>query len=69
MSAMDVLMYRSEGDPRSRTAMVGLYLLDKGPKWPKFLAHMDQASRRFPRLRERVVEALRSSRSLVRRPR
>ena len=57
MSALDVLMYRSEGDPRSRTAMVGLYLLDKGPKWPQFLAHMDQASRRFPRLRERVVEA------------
>ena len=57
MSAIDVLMYRSEGDPRSRTAMVGLYLLDKRPRWPDFLAHMDQASRRFPRLRERVVEA------------
>ena len=37
--------------------MVGLYLLDKRPTWPKFRAHMDQASRRFPRLRERVVEA------------
>ncbi len=54
---MDVLMYRSEGDPRSRTAMVGVYLLDKRPRWSQFRAHMDQASRRFPRLRERVVEA------------
>jgi len=57
MSGFDVLMYRGEAKPRTRTAMVGLYLFDRAPAWDGFLAHMDQASRRFPGLRERVVEA------------
>jgi diacylglycerol O-acyltransferase len=57
MSGFDVLMYRGEADPRTRTAMVGVYLLNRAPGWDGFVAHMDHASRRFPRLRERVVEA------------
>ena len=57
MSPLDVLMYRGEGDPRTRTAMVGVYLLDRPPPWDSFVDHLDQASRCFPRLRERVVEA------------
>jgi diacylglycerol O-acyltransferase / wax synthase len=57
MSAVDVLMFRSEGHPRTRTAMLGLYVLDRAPPRDDFLAHIDQASRLFPRLRERVVEA------------
>ena len=57
MTGFDVLMYRGEANPRTRTAMVGLYLLDRAPGWDGFVAHMDQASRRFPQLRERVVEA------------
>jgi WS/DGAT/MGAT family acyltransferase len=58
VSALDVLMYRGEGDPRTRTAMVGLYLLDRPPRWGDFVAHMDHASRCFPRLREHIVEAV-----------
>ena len=57
MSPLDVLMYRGEGDPRTRTSMIGLYLLDRTPRWDDVVKHLDQASRRFPRLRERVVEA------------
>ena len=57
MSPLDVLMYRGESDPSTRTSMIGLYLFDRTPRWDDVVNHLDQASRRFPRLRERVVEA------------
>jgi diacylglycerol O-acyltransferase len=57
MSPLDVLMFRCEGNPRTRTAMVGVYLLDRAPRWDELVVHLDHASRRVPRLRARVVEA------------
>ena len=37
VSPLDVLMYRGENDPRTRTAMVGVYLLDRAPSWSDFV--------------------------------
>jgi hypothetical protein len=48
MSGFDVLMYRGESNPRSRTAMVGVYLLERAPGWDGFVAHMDQRAAAFP---------------------
>jgi diacylglycerol O-acyltransferase / wax synthase len=56
MSAWEALMWRSEADPRTRSTGILLELLDGEPEWDRFLRAHDRATRRIPRLRERVVE-------------
>jgi diacylglycerol O-acyltransferase / wax synthase len=56
-SPLDVLMFRGERYPRTRSAMVAVYLLDRVPEWGRLFAHFENVSRVYPGLRERIVEA------------
>jgi len=56
MSAWESLMWRSDGDPRTRSAGLLLELLDSAPDWERLLRAHDRATQVIPRLRERVVE-------------
>ncbi|MEB4209661.1 wax ester/triacylglycerol synthase family O-acyltransferase [Mycobacterium sp. 94-17] len=51
----DYLMFRGEGNPRTRSAGMGVNLLDTTPDWDAFRAHLAETSRRVPRLRQKVV--------------
>jgi WS/DGAT/MGAT family acyltransferase len=56
MNALEVLMWRAEADPRLRSTICALEILDRAPEWDRFLAAHDWASRMVPRFRKRVVE-------------
>ncbi|MTD45971.1 wax ester/triacylglycerol synthase family O-acyltransferase [Conexibacter sp. W3-3-2] len=56
MNALEALMWRAEGDPRLRSTIVSLELLDTTPDWDRFVAACDWATRLVPRFRQRVVE-------------
>lgn len=56
MNAIEALMWRAEGDPRLRSTITSLELLDCTPDWERFLAAHDWATRLVPRFRQRVVE-------------
>src|SRR5437879_1284908 len=58
MNASEALMWRAEGDLRTRSSGLLLELLDSAPDWDRFLAAHDRATRAIPRLRDRVVEPL-----------
>jgi diacylglycerol O-acyltransferase / wax synthase len=56
LSAWEALMWRAEGDYRTRSAGVVVELLDTEPDWDRLIAAHDRLTRRIPRLRERVVQ-------------
>ncbi len=56
MEPFDALMYRSEGDPRARSDMMAVFVLDRAPEFDLLLDVLDRASRLIPALRQRVVE-------------
>jgi diacylglycerol O-acyltransferase len=56
MNGLEALMWRAEGDPRLRSTITSLELLDSTPDWERFLAAHDWATRLVPRFRQRVVE-------------
>lgn len=58
LSAWEALMWRAEGDHRTRSAGVVIELLDHEPNWERLVAAHERFTRRIPRLRERVVEPL-----------
>jgi WS/DGAT/MGAT family acyltransferase len=58
MSAWEALMWRAEGDLRTRSSGVLLELLESEPDWDRFRSAHERASRGIPRLRDRVVEPL-----------
>ncbi|HTF45819.1 MAG TPA: wax ester/triacylglycerol synthase domain-containing protein [Pseudonocardia sp.] len=58
MSPAEALMWRAEGDLRTRSSGALVELLDTAPDWDRFLAAHERATRAIPRLRERVVEPL-----------
>src|ERR1700741_3052728 len=55
MEAVDYLMFRGEHDPRSRTAMLSVALLDVTPDFGRVRAAFERASRSVLRLRQHVV--------------
>lgn len=55
LSAVDALMHRAEANPRGRSGMIGLDILDVTPDWERFRAVAEAASRSVPRLRQKVV--------------
>jgi WS/DGAT/MGAT family acyltransferase len=55
MSPVDYLMFRGEHEPRSRTAMLSISLLDTVPDLDRLRAVYDRASRVVLRLRQHVV--------------
>ncbi|HEY0574021.1 MAG TPA: wax ester/triacylglycerol synthase family O-acyltransferase [Pseudonocardia sp.] len=58
MSPAEALMWRAEGDLRTRSSGALVELLDTAPDWDRFLAAHDRATHAIPRLRDRVVEPL-----------
>lgn len=56
MSDFETLMWRVESDPRLRSTVLGLYLLDQAPEWERLVAAHEWASRIIPRFRQRVVD-------------
>ncbi|HEY9417107.1 MAG TPA: wax ester/triacylglycerol synthase domain-containing protein [Pseudonocardia sp.] len=58
MSAWEAMMWRAEGDLRTRSSGVLLEILDSEPEWQRFRSAHEQASRAIPRLRDKVVEPL-----------
>ena len=55
LGPLDVLLYRSEANPRTGSAVIGVELLESTPEWGRFCNQFDQASRRVLRLRQKVV--------------
>src|ERR1700730_3950480 len=58
MNALEALMWRAEEDPRLRSTICGLEELDSAPAWDRFVAAHEWATRRGPRVRQRVIEPL-----------
>jgi diacylglycerol O-acyltransferase / wax synthase len=54
MDPLDALMFRSDGDPGSRSTMLGMYVLDERPDWDRVVETFERTSRLVPRLRQRV---------------
>jgi diacylglycerol O-acyltransferase / wax synthase len=51
----DVLLHRGEANPRFRSGLIGVEILDTTPNWDRYLNRFDDASRRVARLRQKVV--------------
>ena len=58
MSSFEAMMWRAESDPRMRSPVMALEILDTTPEWGRLVAAHDWASRMVPRFRERVRDAL-----------
>ena len=55
LGALDQLLHRGEANPRTRSGIVALEVLDTAPDWARYRTNFDYASRRIPRLRQKVV--------------
>jgi len=55
LSAVDYLLHRGEANPRTRSGILSLEILDTTPDWSRFRATFEAASRKALRLREKVV--------------
>jgi diacylglycerol O-acyltransferase / wax synthase len=55
LGAVDYLLHRGEANPRTRSGIMALELLDLTPDWDRFRTRFENASRRVLRLRQKVV--------------
>ena len=58
MRNTDAFTWARESDPRLRSTVVSVVLLDKPPDWQKLRDRFDLLSRRLPTFRQRVVPSL-----------
>lgn len=58
LSAFDLLMHRGEANPRTRSGILSVEILETTPPWNRFVDTFDIASRRALRLRQKVVVPL-----------
>ena len=56
MNGIEALMWRAESDPKMRSTICSLALLDRMPDWNRFVEACDWGSRMAPRFRQKVVE-------------
>ncbi|MHB8693695.1 MAG: wax ester/triacylglycerol synthase domain-containing protein [Solirubrobacteraceae bacterium] len=56
MKSLEAVMWRAEHDPRMRSTMVAVELLDSTPDWDRFVSAHEWASRMVPRFRQKVLE-------------
>jgi WS/DGAT/MGAT family acyltransferase len=56
MSPFETLMWRAESDPRLRSPMTLVDLLDRAPDWRRLVAAHEWGTRLVPRARQRVVD-------------
>lgn len=55
LSAFDQILHRGEANPRTRSGIMTIEILDTTPDWERFRNRFDMASRRVLRLRQKVV--------------
>ena len=55
MGAVDHLMHRGEANPRTRSGVMLVEILDRTPDWTRLLDTYERASRVVPRLRQKAV--------------
>ncbi|OBJ49040.1 wax ester/triacylglycerol synthase family O-acyltransferase [Mycobacterium sp. 1423905.2] len=55
LGPVDYLMHRGEANPRTRSGIMALEVLDTTPDWDRFRTRFENASRRVLRLRQKVV--------------
>lgn len=55
LGPVDYLLHRGEANPRTRSGIMALELLDATPDWDRFRTRFENASRRVLRLRQKVV--------------
>jgi diacylglycerol O-acyltransferase / wax synthase len=55
LGPVDYLLHRGEANPRTRSGIMALELLDRTPDWERFRTRFENASRRVLRLRQKVV--------------
>src|SRR6201998_2309698 len=55
LGPVDYLMHRGEANPRTRSGIMALELLDTTPDWERFRTRFENASRRMLRLRQKGV--------------
>ncbi len=58
LAPVDTLLLHGDADPRRRSSLIGLCMLERAPEWPALMATVERAARRVPRLRQRVVSPL-----------
>ena len=56
MEPFDTLMFRSEADPRARSTLLGVFILDRAPDWDELVDAFERITRLILPLRQRVVE-------------
>jgi diacylglycerol O-acyltransferase / wax synthase len=55
LNALDQILHRGEANPRTRSGILTVELLDTTPDWATFRARFETASRKVLRLRQKVV--------------
>jgi WS/DGAT/MGAT family acyltransferase len=55
LGPVDYLMHRGEANPRTRSGIMALEVLDTTPDWNRFRTRFENASRKVLRLRQKVV--------------
>jgi diacylglycerol O-acyltransferase len=55
LSPVDLILHRGEANPRTRSGIMTLELLDTAPNWERFRTRFEYASRKVLRLRQKVV--------------
>jgi diacylglycerol O-acyltransferase / wax synthase len=55
LGPLDYLLHRGEANPRTRSGIMALEILDTTPDWDRFRIRFENASRRALRLRQKVV--------------
>ena len=55
LSAFDLLMHRGEANPRTRSGILAVEILERAPDFEQYRARFENASRRVLRFRQKVV--------------
>ena len=55
LNPLDQILHRGEANPRTRSGIMTLEILDTTPDWEKFRSRFENASRKVLRLRQKVV--------------
>ena len=55
LGAVDYLLHRGEANPRTRSGIMAVEVLDTNPDWDRFRNRFEDVSRRVLRLRQKVV--------------
>jgi diacylglycerol O-acyltransferase len=58
LSAWEAVMWRAEGEHRTRSTGVLIEILDQEPDWVRLVSAHDRLTRAIPRMRERIIEPL-----------